>query len=47
MREIRESIKAQKFPEYVKEYMKDAYTDGNYPQWTIDALKTVHINLIE
>lgn len=46
MREIRESIKEQRFPEYVKEYMKDAYPDSNYPQWTIDALKAVHINLV-
>jgi Queuine/archaeosine tRNA-ribosyltransferase len=47
MREIRESIKEQRFPQYVKQYMKDAYPDENYPRWTIDALRAVNIELTE
>uniref|UniRef100_A0A8D8RSH6 Queuine tRNA-ribosyltransferase catalytic subunit 1 n=1 Tax=Cacopsylla melanoneura TaxID=428564 RepID=A0A8D8RSH6_9HEMI len=47
MQEIRESIKSQTFPQYVKEYMKDAYPDENYPKWTVDALRAVNIDLID
>ncbi|XP_063234806.1 queuine tRNA-ribosyltransferase catalytic subunit [Bacillus rossius redtenbacheri] len=45
MRSIRESIKEQKFPEFVRTFMESAYPKKNYPQWIVDALAAVNIQL--
>lgn len=45
MRNIQESIKENRFPEFVKEFMKNLYSDRNYPGWIVDALKAVNISL--
>lgn len=47
MRNIRESIINKSFPEFVKKFMLKNYPDKNYPQWIIDALNAVKINLFE
>lgn len=46
MKSIRESIKKNKFPEFVQEFMTTMYPNKNYPQWCIDALQSVNIELI-
>lgn len=45
MTEIRDSIKADRFPEYVQQFFELQYPDGDYPQWAVDALKSVNIDL--
>lgn len=45
MREIRESIKENRFPEYVKKFMTDLHPDGIYPTWIRDSLKAVNVDL--
>ncbi|GLH08209.1 Queuine tRNA-ribosyltransferase catalytic subunit [Gryllus bimaculatus] len=45
MRSIRESIKAQKFPEFVQNFMSVLYPEKNYPTWIVDALSAVNIQL--
>lgn len=45
MRNIRESIKEDKFPEFVKNFMSNLYPDKNFPNWVVDALKAVNILL--
>ncbi|XP_060860656.1 queuine tRNA-ribosyltransferase catalytic subunit [Metopolophium dirhodum] len=45
MKGIRESIKVNKFPEFVQEFMTNIYPDKNYPQWCHDALQSVNIEL--
>lgn len=46
MKDIRESIKKQQFPEFVQNYMLDVYPDKNYPEWIINALQAVNITLL-
>ena len=46
MKELRESIKLDKFPEFVKTFFKDNFLSQNdYPDWAVDALKKVDILL--
>ncbi|KAK2577326.1 hypothetical protein KPH14_003455 [Odynerus spinipes] len=46
MKDIRESIKEQKYPEFVQNYMLNVYPDKKYPEWIINALKSVNIALL-
>lgn len=45
MRDIRESIKQDKFPEFVQGFMKRMFPDKNYPDWAKNALASVNIFL--
>ena len=45
MRGIRESIKQDKFPEFVQEFMKRMFPDNIYPDWAKNALASVNILL--
>ena len=45
MREIREAIVAQRFPEYVREFVRGHYPDGDVPPWVVNALKAAEITL--
>jgi len=44
MREIREAIVQQKFPEYVRRFMAQQYPEGA-PGWVVNALKAAEIDL--
>lgn len=46
MRDIRESIIEQKFPQFVQNYMLGVYPDREYPTWIKEALEAVHIELL-
>lgn len=46
MRNIRESIKEQRFPEFIQQYMLNLYPDKKYPEWIINVLKAVNVNLL-
>jgi len=45
MRDIRESIKQDKFPEFVQGFMKTMFPDDNSPDWAVNALASVNIIL--
>eukprot|EP00795_Rhopilema_esculentum_P010547 gene10547-19277_t len=45
MRAIRESIKQDKFPDFIQRFFRTMYPLGNYPQWCTDALETVGVFL--
>jgi len=45
MRCIRESIEQQRFPEFVRNFMRSTYPSKEYPQWIVDALAAVNILL--
>lgn len=45
MRSIRQSIKDQRFPEFVRSYMNKAYPSGKFPHWILKSLRTVNIDL--
>ena len=45
MRDIRESIKQDKFPAFVQIFMKTMFQDNSYPDWAVDALASVNIIL--
>uniref|UniRef100_A0A0B7K0I3 Queuine tRNA-ribosyltransferase catalytic subunit 1 n=2 Tax=Bionectria ochroleuca TaxID=29856 RepID=A0A0B7K0I3_BIOOC len=46
MREVRESIIADRFPEYIKEFFGNLYDDPkDYPSWAIEALQRVNVDL--
>ncbi|XP_050432561.1 queuine tRNA-ribosyltransferase catalytic subunit [Adelges cooleyi] len=47
MKGIRNSIKENRFPRFVQEFMSNMYPSKNYPQWCIDALQSVNISLQE
>ena len=45
MRELRESIVRGDFVEYVRQFFVDQYPQRVYPQWCVDALRSVNIDL--
>ncbi|EDV27535.1 uncharacterized protein TRIADDRAFT_20956 [Trichoplax adhaerens] len=45
MESIRKNIIQNTFPQFVKDFMKEMFPDGNYPQWAVDALASVNIQL--
>lgn len=45
MKDIRNSITEDVFPEFVKEFMSVQFSNGEVPKWIKDALTAVNINL--
>lgn len=46
MTEMRDSIKEDTFPEFVKEFMKEHFAESSeFPKWIVEALKSVNIEL--
>jgi queuine tRNA-ribosyltransferase len=46
MRDIRESIKEQRFPKFIQDYMLTVYPNKEYPAWIINALEAVNVTLL-
>lgn len=46
MKNIRESIKEQRFPVFVKDFMAKMFEGREVPSWIRDALSTVHITVL-
>ena len=42
---MRDSIKSDKFPEFVQNFFVLQYPGGEYPQWAVEALQSVNIEL--
>lgn len=47
MRNMRDNIENQTFPQFVQKFVKDYYSDGNYPDWVINSLSSVGINIVK
>lgn len=45
MKSVREAIKEDKYPQFVRQFVKNNYPDGDYPTWAVNALKHVGISL--
>ena len=45
MQSIRESIKEDTFPEFVRKFFNDLYPNGDFPTWAKNALEKVGIVL--
>jgi queuine tRNA-ribosyltransferase len=45
MSRIRQAIIEQRFPEFIKEFVSNYYQDKDIPQWIINSLKSVNIQL--
>jgi len=45
MDSVQKSIEDGRFPEFVKEMMRLHYPKGSYPEWIVDALKAVNVDL--
>ncbi|XP_011643100.1 queuine tRNA-ribosyltransferase catalytic subunit [Pogonomyrmex barbatus] len=46
MRDIRDSIKEQRFPKFIQNYMLTAYPNKDYPRWIVNALEAVNVTLL-
>lgn len=46
MRDIRTNIEKQTFPQFIQNYMLELYPDKKYPQWIVDALSAVNVELL-
>ncbi|KYN14248.1 putative queuine tRNA-ribosyltransferase [Trachymyrmex cornetzi] len=46
MRDIRDSIKEQRFPRFIQDYMLIVYPNKDYPTWIINALQAVNVTLL-
>ncbi|XP_043208471.1 queuine tRNA-ribosyltransferase catalytic subunit 1-like, partial [Amphibalanus amphitrite] len=45
MESLRRSILQDRFPQFVRAFMEQAYPDGDYPHWALEALASVNIHL--
>lgn len=45
MNDMRTSIVEKRFPEFIKDFMKVHFRNEPTPQWIIDALAAVNVNL--
>ena len=47
MRSVREAIIKDEYPAFIRTFMRKMYADGKYPQWAVDALASVGVDLTE
>jgi queuine tRNA-ribosyltransferase catalytic subunit len=46
MKDIRQAITEDKFPEFIKKFMKDSFGEKeNYPKWAVASFKKVNVDL--
>ena len=46
MRNIRESIMEDRFPAFIKDFMLQVYPNKDYPDWLINSLASVNVQLV-
>ncbi|XP_011700142.1 PREDICTED: probable queuine tRNA-ribosyltransferase [Wasmannia auropunctata] len=46
MQDIRSSIKEQRFPRFIRDYMLTVYPNKDYPEWIVNALQAVNVTLL-
>lgn len=47
MGRARDAIMAGAFPAYLRKFFKDYYGDVGYPEWIVNALRSVGVDLLE
>ncbi|KAL3880034.1 hypothetical protein ACJMK2_032306 [Sinanodonta woodiana] len=47
MTSIQKSIVDNRFPEFIQNFFEEMYPDGDFPQWAVEALKSVNVRLSE
>ncbi|XP_053604740.1 queuine tRNA-ribosyltransferase catalytic subunit isoform X1 [Plodia interpunctella] len=47
MRTMRENITKGTFPQFVQTFIDELYSGGNYPNWVVNSLKSVGINIVQ
>lgn len=47
MRRARDSIIEGRFPDYLRIFFRDYFGDQGYPEWCVNALRTVGVDLLE
>lgn len=45
MRDIRTAVLEDRFPAFIRDFMRQMYVDREVPQWITDALKSVNVEL--
>jgi queuine tRNA-ribosyltransferase catalytic subunit len=45
MKGIRTSIKEDRFPQFVREFLAKLFPKGDYPKWVCEALDAVNIKV--
>lgn len=45
MASIREAVIEDKLPQFIRQFMKKAYPDEEYPTWVVEALNKVNVDL--
>ena len=46
MKNIRTAISEDKYPDFVRQFVKSNFPNGDYPTWAVNALKHVGINVV-
>lgn len=47
MGKAREAIIAGTFPDYLKTFFRNYFGDAGYPEWCVNALRSVGVDLLE
>ena len=47
MGQARDSIMDGTFPAYLRRFFADYFGDGGYPEWCVNALRSVGVDLLE
>jgi queuine tRNA-ribosyltransferase catalytic subunit len=47
MGKARDAIVTGTFPDYLRTFFKNYFGDDGYPQWCVDALRSVNVDLLE
>ena len=45
MKNIRQAISQDRFPEFIKNFLEENFPEKDYPQWTLNALSAVGVNI--
>jgi hypothetical protein len=43
----RDAILEGRFPEYLRAFFRDYFGDAGYPEWCVNALRSVDVDLME
>jgi len=45
MSDIRQSIREDRFPQFIRDFFLEMYPTKKYPEWAVDALDSVGVHL--
>lgn len=47
MGQARDAIMEDRYPEFLKQFFRQYFSDTGYPRWSVDALRSVGVDLME